>query len=125
VVGDAGVGDDDVDPAELAHGRRHRRFQGVLVGDVALGPGVAGSQLGDELLQALGLHADRGDVRAVGGGPPGGLLADAAGGAGDEQDLVLQAAGQVGGHGVSPRVSQRTARVAVLVGRAPLRCVSR
>ena len=50
----------------------------------------AGAELGGQRLEPLGLEPDQRHARAARRGQPGGLLADAAGGAGDEHDLAVE-----------------------------------
>ncbi|HVE78493.1 MAG TPA: hypothetical protein VNA89_06515, partial [Gemmatimonadaceae bacterium] len=53
VVGDAGVGDDDVDPAERLYRPVHGALERPLIGDVALEPAVARPQLARQRRQPL------------------------------------------------------------------------
>ena len=84
-----------------------------LVGDVADGPGVRGTELGGERLEPLRLEPDERDARTAGGGDARGLRADAAGGAGDEDDLAgeggsaCHGASQAHAGGMSPSHRER------------------
>ena len=81
----AGVGDDEVHPAQLAANRFRGALHGVAVAHVGHRAGDVRvrrvAELGDELAQALLAPADERDRSPVGGEPAGGRRPDAAGGA--------------------------------------------
>ena len=93
--GDAGVGDDDVDPAELARPPPRRpRATAVLGGHVAGDGQPAVAVLGDRLARAVAVEVERHHARAGGGQRGDDRAPDPARAAGDQRDLALQLAGR-------------------------------
>ena len=89
---DAGVVDEDVDRAEFLRGERGERLHIVQAGDVegaALGSAAGFANLRDDFLEAVGPAGSKEDFRAPASEQACGGLADAAAGAGDEDDFVF------------------------------------
>jgi hypothetical protein len=89
---DAGVLDEDVEPAEGFHRRRHRALRIGLLRDVG-GDEARRSrpaELGDRRLAGGRFHVGDHDLRPLGGEPGGDPLADAARGADDEGGAAFQ-----------------------------------
>lgn len=91
LLGDAGIGDDDVQSAELGDELLDGPVDGIGVGHIALAPRrvVAGGDLGEE----LGLQAREGHAGPVGGEEVGDPGAEAAGRARDEDATAAEGRG--------------------------------
>jgi hypothetical protein len=98
VGGDAGVGEDDVQPAEALDGGADDVVHGRRVGDVrGDGEHLPGRQERGGAVEAGAAEVGEDDVRAAAGERRGDGGADAAGAAGDQRGLAGQ--GECHGHG--------------------------
>ena len=89
----AGIGDEDVELAPALVDRAAEPVDAAHVGEVERHEGRRAARRLDlvvEFLEAADRAGDRDDVRALGGEPLGDVVADAARGAGDQRDPVLQ-----------------------------------
>ena len=84
VAGDAGVVDEDVEPAHRGLGRRHQRLDRVLVGEIRRDDVDALAEVGRERVERRAPRAGERDRRALRMQRPRDRPADAAGRAGDE-----------------------------------------
>jgi len=93
-VSDAGVVDQDVEPAELLGGGPDRRAGLAVVGEVGRvrGEGRPRIELLGQVLELVDAAADRDDLCSLGEEPFGDGPADALAGAGDHGDFALQSA---------------------------------
>ena len=114
-VGEAGGGEDDVEPAETIDGGLGEGFAGVFLRGVGfLVEGAAPQRFDgtDGFGGALCVDVGDGDVGAFFGEADGGGFAEAAGGAGNDGDLVFESVGD--GHAFpfdgAARVCRRTLR---------------
>ena len=89
VLGDAGVGDQDVELAQRLLGVRDQRLDRILVGEIA-GQHRRAAELGGERLEHLAARAGHRDLRALRVQRARDRAADAAGRAGDERGLAGQ-----------------------------------
>src|SRR5262249_22518538 len=95
---DAGVADEHVDAAKGLDDRGNAGLDLLLVGDVhghADGLAAAGLELRGRRVSGLELEVGDGDLGALREIGAGDVLADAAGGAGDDGDFVLHAYGDL------------------------------
>ena len=84
VAGDAGVVDEDVEPAHRGLGRRHQRLDRVLVGKVRLDDVGALAEVGRERVERRAPRAGERDRRALRMQRPRDRPAEPPGRAGDE-----------------------------------------
>ena len=92
--GDPGVGDDDVEAAEALDRLRHRAHHRPVVGDVGADPDRPLADPLGRLARLLGVEVEHRDRGAAQLQLPRGLVADAAGRAGDQRHLSVQVEGR-------------------------------
>ena len=86
----AGIGNEDIEPAEMLHGSLHGGLRRTFAGDVGGEACVPVAQLGQCRVQTALVEIDQQTLSPLRGEGPGGRQADRPGAAGHHNDLALE-----------------------------------